>query len=87
MAERLPRPQDPEVCQCSKPRTSGREDTVDGDRPKDGAARKVPLGAPEATGERIPFAWPWGLVAMGVLALGWVGLYLVWNGIVFLSNL
>ena len=57
---------------------------MDGDRQEDGRAGKVPLVAPPAAGERSPFAWPWGLVAIGVMALAWVGIYLMWNGIVFL---
>lgn len=60
---------------------------MDGDRPEDGAARKVPLAAPSDAGQRAPFAWPWGLVAIGVMALAWVGIYLMWNGVVFLFSL
>jgi hypothetical protein len=33
------------------------------------------------------FHWPWGVVALAVLALGWVGLYLLWNGVVLLFQL
>lgn len=60
---------------------------MDGDRPEDGAARKVPLAAPSDAGQRAAFPWPWGLVAIGVMALAWVGIYLVWNGVVFLFSL
>lgn len=60
---------------------------MDGDRPEDGAARKVPLAAPSDTGQRAAFPWPWGLVAIGVMALAWVGIYLMWNGVVFLFSL
>ena len=60
---------------------------MDGDRPEDGAARKVPLAAPSDTGQRAAFPWPWGLVAIGVMALAWVGIYLMWNGAVFLFSL
>lgn len=60
---------------------------VDGDRPEDGTARKVPVVAPSEAGQRAPFPWPWGLVAIGVMALAWVGVYLIWNGIVFLFSL
>ena len=46
----------------------------------------------EKTGRQLPverttFKWPWGVVALTVLALGWVGAYLLWNGIVFLFGL
>jgi hypothetical protein len=37
--------------------------------------------------ERAAIHWPWGIIAVGVLALGWVGVYLLWNGFVFLSHL
>lgn len=37
--------------------------------------------------ERAAFAWPWGVVALLVLALGWVGAYLLWNGVIFLFQL
>lgn len=60
---------------------------VDGDRPEDGAARKAPLAAPSDTSPRAPFPWPWGMVAIGVMALAWVGIYLVWNGVMFLFSL
>lgn len=60
---------------------------VDGERPEDGAARKVPLAGPSDAGQRAPFPWPWGLVAVGIMALAWVGVYLMWNGIVFLFSL
>lgn len=55
---------------------------MSGDRQEDSRAGKVPLVAPPAAGERSPFPWPWGLVAIGVMALAWVGIYLLWNGIV-----
>jgi hypothetical protein len=35
---------------------------------------------------RTEFPWPWGLVAIGVMAIAWVGVYLMWNGIAFLFN-
>ncbi|MGV8855795.1 MAG: hypothetical protein ACOH2L_14240 [Devosia sp.] len=35
---------------------------------------------------RAAFPWPWGLVAIGIMALGWVGIYLIWNGIALLFN-
>ena len=56
---------------------------MDGDRPDEGAARKVPLVTPL---ERAPFPWPWGIVAVGFMALAWIGVYLVWNGVVFLFS-
>ena len=37
--------------------------------------------------ERTAFKWPWGVVALAVLALGWVGVYLMWNGVMFLFQL
>lgn len=37
--------------------------------------------------ERVAFRWPWGIIALAVLALGWVGVYLLWNGIVLLFQL
>lgn len=46
----------------------------------------------QKTGQQLPvdrtaFAWPWGVVALLVLALGWVGAYLLWNGVMFLFQL
>lgn len=53
--------------------------------PDDGQVRDAPLaGAPARA--RTTFPWPWGLVAIGVMALAWVGVYLMWNGLVFLFN-
>lgn len=63
------------------------EDFVDGKGPEDGQARKAPLAAPPAARTRAPIKWPWGLVAIGIMALAWVGLYLLWNGIVFVLGL
>lgn len=60
---------------------------MDGKRPDDGAAQKAPLAAPSDAGQRSTFAWPWGLVAIGVMALAWVGIYLVWNGIMLFFSL
>jgi hypothetical protein len=37
--------------------------------------------------ERTAVKWPWGIIALAVLALGWVGAYLLWNGVVFLFQL
>jgi hypothetical protein len=31
--------------------------------------------------------WPWGLTALAVIIAGWIGLYLLWNGVVFLFTL
>lgn len=66
---------------------AGREDFVDGKGPEDGQTRKAPLAAPPAAGTRTTFPWPWGLVAIGVMALAWVGIYLLWSGIVFVLGL
>jgi len=54
------------------------------DRPDEPLVNKA--GEP-LVGERAALRWPWGVVAVTVLALGWVGIYLLWNGIVFFSNL
>ena len=54
--------------------------------PDDGQVHKAPLTATPRVRERSSFAWPWGLVAIGVMALAWVGVYLLWNGILFLLN-
>lgn len=56
---------------------------MDNNGPDDGTAHKAPLAARDRT----PFPWPWGLVAVGIMALAWVGIYLVWNGIVFLLGI
>jgi len=53
--------------------------------PDDGQVRKAPLAATPPA-QRSSLAWPWGLVAIGVMALAWVGIYLLWNGVVFLFN-
>lgn len=60
---------------------------MEGEGPKDGQTRKAPVAAPPSAGERMPFAWPWGLVALGFMALAWVGIYLLWNGIAFVLGL
>lgn len=54
--------------------------------PDDGPARNAKLAASSSLGERTNFPWPWGLVAIGVMALAWVGVYLIWNGFGFLLN-
>ena len=46
----------------------------------------------DKTGQPLPvaraaFKWPWGVIALAVLALGWVGVYLLWNGAVFLFQI
>ncbi|MDB5536342.1 MAG: hypothetical protein JWP26_473 [Devosia sp.] len=46
----------------------------------DKASKPLPI-------ERAAIRWPWGIIALGVLALAWVGVYLLWNGFVFLSQL
>lgn len=55
-------------------------------RAKDGHARDVQLTEPASLRGRAPFPWPWGLVAIGIMALAWVGIYLLWNGIAFVFN-
>lgn len=37
--------------------------------------------------EHASFKWPWGVIALGVLALAWVGAYLLWNGVLFLFQI
>ena len=37
--------------------------------------------------EGAAFKWPWGIIALAVLALAWVGAYLLWNGVVLLFQL
>lgn len=54
--------------------------------PDDGQVHKVPLTVSRPVQERATFPWPWGLVAIGVMALAWVGIYLLWNGIALLFN-
>ena len=39
------------------------------------------------TSKHIWSRWPQGLVALAVIALGWVGIYLLWNGIIFLFSI
>jgi hypothetical protein len=54
--------------------------------PEEGQLRKAPMAAVPKGRARAVFPWPWGLVAIGVMALAWVGVYLLWNGIIFLFN-
>ena len=54
--------------------------------PEEGQLPKAPMTAVPQGRERAVFSWPWGLVAIGVMALAWIGIYLLWNGIVFLFN-
>jgi hypothetical protein len=63
-----------------------REVFVEPKGPEEGQLRKAPITAVPQGRERAVFPWPWGLVAIGVMALAWVGIYLMWNGIVFLFN-
>ena len=53
--------------------------------PDDGQVQEAPLTASHPQ-DRATFPWPWGLVAVGIMALAWVGIYLLWNGVVFLFN-
>lgn len=48
-----------------------------------GQTGKAELADRAARGEGTSFPWPWGMVAIGVMALAWVGIYLLWNGLVF----
>jgi hypothetical protein len=50
-------------------------------RPEEPIAHK---GGQPVSAERTVFPWPWGIVAIAVMALAWVGLYLLWNGLAFL---
>jgi hypothetical protein len=54
---------------------------------KDSQAHKAPLTSAPPVPQRSGLAWPWGLVAIGTMALAWVGIYLLWNGVVFLLSL
>jgi hypothetical protein len=54
--------------------------------PDEGQLHKTPMTAVSRGSERAVFPWPWGLVAIGVMALAWVGIYLLWNGVAFLFN-
>ena len=53
-------------------------------RPDDGHAQDVRLTETQSVHGRAPFPWPWGLVAIGIMAIAWVGIYLLWNGLAFL---
>lgn len=55
-------------------------------RPDDGQLRDAPVTAAQQARKRPEFSWPWGLVAIGFMALAWVGIYLLWNGVVFLFS-
>lgn len=59
---------------------------VEPNLPDDGPARDAKLAAPSSLGEHANFRWPWGVVAIGLMALAWVGVYLIWNGVGFLLN-
>jgi hypothetical protein len=54
------------------------------DGPEEPVVNKAGQQLPVA---RTAFKWPWGIIALAVLALGWVGAYLLWNGVVFLFRL
>ena len=54
--------------------------------PDDGQVHEAPLTVSRQVQDRATFSWPWGLVAIGFMALAWVGIYLLWNGIVFLFS-
>jgi hypothetical protein len=59
---------------------------VESKGPDEGQLRKGPLTALPQERGRTAFPWPWGLVAIGFMALAWVGVYLLWNGVLFLFN-
>jgi hypothetical protein len=59
---------------------------VESNGPDDGQVDKAPLTASQPVQESTAFPWPWGLVAIGIMALAWVGIYLLWNGVAFLFN-
>jgi hypothetical protein len=63
------------------------EDDVKPRGPDDGQAHKTPLTVASSAQQPSRMPWPWGLVAIGFMALAWVGIYLVWQGILFLLNL
>lgn len=55
------------------------------DGPDKSVADKVGLPTPSLpSSQRVGFHWPWGIVALAVMVLAWVGVYLIWNGFVFL---
>jgi len=55
----------------------GRDDKVVADTPS--------MGAPVADARgTLRSRWPWGLTAVAVIVAGWVGIYLLWNGVAFL---
>ena len=55
-------------------------------RSEDGQLQNAPLTTAPQVRKRTELSWPWGLVAIGVMALAWVGIYLLWNGMMFLFN-
>lgn len=59
---------------------------MESDGPDDGQVHKAPVVASQPVQERGAFPWPWGLVAIGIMALAWVGIYLLWSGFTFLFN-
>jgi len=59
---------------------------VEPKRSDDGHVQDARLTEPASLQGRAPFPWPWGLVAIGIMALAWVGIYLLWNGFAFLLN-
>lgn len=54
--------------------------------PDDSQVQNVRMTKATSAGDRATLSWPWGLVAVGVMALAWVGIYLLWNGLAFLLN-
>lgn len=63
---------------------ASKEQEMREDGPNDPVVEKAGQPLPvEGTSLR----WPWGVIALGVLALAWVGVYLLWNGVIFLFQL
>ena len=54
--------------------------------PDDGQVQDVRLSKAPSARESATLSWPWGLVAIGVMALAWVGIYLLWHGLALLFN-
>lgn len=59
---------------------------MDPKQPDDGHVRDVRLTESPSVHGRTAFPWPWGLIAIGIMAMAWVGIYLLWNGFTYLFN-
>lgn len=62
------------------------EDYVEPKGHEDGQVHDTPLVGKAPAQDHASMRWPWGLVAIGVMALAWVGIYLLWQGILFAFN-